>query len=116
MKFQLFWCHFLSIHLRYPFPEILTNMPELKKKKNNIHAIKLSPCELLTFTLAEACIASFKMISRFVAVTHLFQKQANKTQIFYYKSSATSTKIPNIVRPVRSSGKANTKYTEGRRY
>ena len=114
MKFQLFWCHFLSIHLRYPFPEILTNMPELKK--NNIHAIKLSPCELLTFTLAEACIGSFKMISHFVAVTQLFQKQANKTQIFYYKSSATSTKIPDIVRPVRSSGKANTKYTEGRRY
>jgi len=56
------------------------------------------------------------MISRFVAVTQLFQKQANQTQLFYYKSSSTSTNIPNIVRPVRLSGKANTKYTEGRPY
>jgi hypothetical protein len=56
------------------------------------------------------------MISRFVAVTQLFQKQANQTQLFYYKSISTSTKIPDIVRPVKSSGKANTKYTEGRRY
>jgi hypothetical protein len=28
MKFQLFWCHFVSIHLRNPFPKILTNVPE----------------------------------------------------------------------------------------
>jgi hypothetical protein len=56
------------------------------------------------------------MISRFFAVTQLFQKQAIQTQLFYYKSISTSTKIPDVVRPVRSSGKANTKYTEGRRY
>jgi hypothetical protein len=71
---------------------------------------------MLTFTLAEVCMASFKMISRFVAVTQLFQKQANQAQLFYYKSSSTSTNIPDIVRPVRSSGKTNTKYTEGRPY
>jgi hypothetical protein len=31
MKFQLFWRHFVSIHLRNPFSKILTNVPEANK-------------------------------------------------------------------------------------
>ena len=95
MKFQLFWCHFLSIHLRYPFPEILTNVPEVKKK-SYIHAIKLSSCELLTFTLAEACIASFKMISRFVVVTKLFQIKQIKHNYFIIKAVLPLEKFPTF--------------------
>jgi predicted site-specific integrase-resolvase len=49
----------------------------------------------------------------FSCCNSVIPKASQSNTTIYYKSISTSTKIPDIVRPVRSSGKANTKYTEG---